>query len=176
MALNLQALQRALILRRFDGKPRLRQPLIEATDGRGSEGAPWSSPLRAVVDNVASEAEVNLLRGSASRAFLSLGFDATAADASLPPLAPAVAEDDFLGPCAALLAARLASRVALQAASLGFTAGNGDAPAENLTVANALLARLGPPSPGAVAANPLGASTGGDHGYWAPHVDKANVQ
>lgn len=44
-----------------------------------------------------------------------------------------------------------------------------------LEVAGALLARLRKPPPGAVEANPLGAE-GGLHGYWAPHVDKANIE
>lgn len=142
-----------------------------------------------MLDDVARPSEVAALRGAAFRAFGALGHPLDAPDASLAPLAALAAEEEFLGSAVTDLVHRLAERLRVTACAWGFaelgplwprpSPGAGDSGrGGDLQVADALLARLaapmpiGGPPPGNPAENPLGA--GG--GYWAPHVDKANVE
>ena len=164
----LQAAQRSLKRARLG---RTREVEVLASASREYDEAVQAAPRRVVVDGFLSRTEVNLLRGAAARALAAMfGAEPTgdaATDASLPLLAPGLAAPELLGDRAASLAHDIADRAASTARGHGF--------GSELGIAGSLLSRLRAPRCGAVEFNPTGSELG-VHGYWAPHVDKANVE
>ena len=67
----------------------------------------------------------------------------------------------------------LAARFLQRAVSAGFSRHLSEASDGDLKLADSLLAKLSPPSRKDLEENPLGAEQ--TYGYWAPHIDKANV-
>eukprot|EP00747_Dinoflagellata_sp_TGD_P183651 gnl/TRDRNA2_/TRDRNA2_38675_c0_seq1.p1 gnl/TRDRNA2_/TRDRNA2_38675_c0~~gnl/TRDRNA2_/TRDRNA2_38675_c0_seq1.p1 ORF type:complete len:273 (-),score=36.35 gnl/TRDRNA2_/TRDRNA2_38675_c0_seq1:172-945(-) len=172
----LAAAQRSLVLERF---AQLRSRSLLASAAETIEGVVQDTPRRAVLDGVTSPAESALLRGVAPRALAAMGHMRSDPDASLAPLGSMAMSDELLGTEAGTLVQRLVARMGRLASAHGFdqsgpaASSSGD-PHHKLEPANALLARLREPPAGMTAANPLGAAEG-HYGYWAPHVDKANV-
>ena len=158
----LRAVQQSLIRSRFM-HPRVSETLLAAAAVAPEGGELWTSPRRMAFDHAVTEAEMGLLSGAAQRAFSSGLFSQSAADCSLAPLASGAADEELLG-----LAVQ-----ELVAVSAGFSVHLSQTSDGDLKLADSLLAKLSPPSRKDLEENPLGAEQG--YGYWAPHIDKANV-
>ena len=168
----LRAVQQSLIRSRFM-HPRVSETLLAAAAVAPKGGKLWTSPRRMAFDNAITEAELGLLSGAAQRAFSSGLFSASAADCSLAPLASGAADEALLGLAVQELVACLAARFLQRAVSAGFSRHLSEASDGDLKLADSLLAKLSPPSRKDLEENPLGAEQ--TYGYWAPHIDKANV-
>ncbi|CAJ1432851.1 unnamed protein product [Effrenium voratum] len=148
--------QQALIKQRFQ-RPRVREPLLPAKATRADLGR-----NRWALEDVAKGPEVALLRGLSEHTFSSGLVPAERGDASL---ALDQLGSEALGDAGLRLAERLAERCRQHARRI-FSA--------ELRLEQGLLARLQRPPAADLAQNPLGAQRG--YGYWAPHVDQANVK
>lgn len=171
-AMALRAVQQSLIRSRFM-HPRVSETLLAAAAVAPEGGELWTSPRRMAFDHAVTEAEMGLLSGAAQRAFSSGLFSQSAADCSLAPLASGAADEELLGLAVQELVACLAERFLQRAVSAGFSVHLSQTSDGDLKLADSLLAKLSPPSRKDLEENPLGAEQG--YGYWAPHIDKANV-
>ncbi|CAE7660623.1 DNAH7, partial [Symbiodinium microadriaticum] len=154
------------------------EPIFEAVDAFAAErlqlvGEKRAQSRRMAFDHAVTEAELGLLSGAAQRAFSSGLFSQSAADCSLAPLASGAADEELLGLAVQELVACLAERFLQRAVSAGFSVHLSQTSDGDLKLADSLLAKLSPPSRKDLEENPLGAEQG--YGYWAPHIDKANV-
>ena len=163
----LRAAQQDLVRQRFRRTPRSFETLLGAESVAPTEPL-QKMPLRTALDSVVDNHEVAFLRGAVQQAFSSGFVPSQGADQSLAPFTEVASDENLLGQSACELILCLSQRFLRHAILAGYAGTQG------LEVAGALLAKLQPPAKVDLLQNPLGGSK--SYGYWAPHVDRANVE
>lgn len=163
----LRAAQQDLVRQRFRRTPRSFETLLGAESVAPTEPL-QKRPLRTALDSVVDNHEVAFLRGAVQQAFSSGFVPSQGADQSLAPFTEVASDENLLGQSACELILCLSQRFLRHAILAGYAGTQG------LEVAGALLAKLQPPAKEDLLQNPLGGSK--SYGYWAPHVDRANVE